>query len=201
MRTACLRVPDLLLAAELRAHPELAGRALVVASGPGAGAEIVSVSRLAAERGVHRGGSTAQARTLCPDLHVRIASPALERAARDALLDIALSFSPRATAAPRASGPYASEAAAFLDASGVDALFHSERGFASALSTRAAKLGLAGNVVIASSRHMALIAARQLSTLSSSDTEIRSSRPAPSSASSRLSPSTWLAPPMPWPKP
>ena len=99
-RYCCIRVPDLLLASELRAHPELAERPIVVASGPGPGAEIVSVSRLAARQGVRRGASTAQARTVCAELCVRIASPALERAARDALLDVALSFSPRAAAAP-----------------------------------------------------------------------------------------------------
>ena len=164
-RYLCIRVPDLLLASELRAHPELAERPSVVTSGPGPGAEIVSVSRLAARQGVRRGASTAQARTVCAELCVRIASPALERAARDALLDVALSFSPRAAAAPRASGVYANEAAVFLDASGVSALFHSERGFASALAARAAQLGLAGDVVIASSRSAALIAARQLSSL------------------------------------
>ncbi len=167
-RYCCIRVPDLLLVSELRAHPELAERPTVVASGPGPGAEVVSVSRLAARQGVGRGVSTAQARTLCAELCVRIASPALERAARDALLDVALSFSPRAAAAKRASGAYANEAAVFLDASEVSALFHSERGFASALAARAAQLGLAGDVVIASSRNVALIAARQLSITSSS---------------------------------
>jgi len=169
-RYACIRIPDLLLVSELRAHPELAERPSVVASGPGPGAEIVSVSRLAARQGVGRGTSTAQARTVCAELCVRIASPALEHAARDALLDVALSFSPRAAAAKRASGAYASEAAVFLDASGVSTLFHSERGFASALATRAAQLRLAGDVVIASSRSAALIAARQLSATASRDT-------------------------------
>ena len=185
-RYGCLRVPDLLLASELRAHPELAERPIVVASGPGPGAEIVSVSRLAARQGVRRGASTAQARTVCAELCVRIASPALERAARDALLDVALSFSPRAAAAPRASGVYASEAAVFLDASGVSALFHSERGFASALAARAAQLGLAGDVIIASSRSAALIAARQIATLSSLDLPASAASASPPSSDGEI---------------
>ena len=43
-RIACLLVPDLPLAAELRAHPELTGLPLAVASGLGPRAELVSVS-------------------------------------------------------------------------------------------------------------------------------------------------------------
>jgi protein ImuB len=118
VRTACLRVPELPLAAELRAHPELAERPFAVASGPGPRAELVAVSAEAARQGVRRLTSVAHARAICGDLRVRVASPALERAARAALLDAALSFSPRASLAPRAPGAYAAEAAVILDASG-----------------------------------------------------------------------------------
>ena len=41
VRTACCRVPELPLAAELRANPELEGRPLVLASKPGPRAELV----------------------------------------------------------------------------------------------------------------------------------------------------------------
>jgi protein ImuB len=155
-------VPDLSLAAELRAHPELHGQPVAVASGSGPGAELVAVSSEAVRRGVRRGSSVAQARADCGALHVCIASPALERAARDALLDIALSFSPRAALAPGASGAYAGEAAVQLDASGVASLFRSERGFATALGERARRLGLPGSVAVASSGSLARIAARKL---------------------------------------
>ena len=161
MRTACLRVPDLPLAAECRAHPEQGGRPLAIASGAGPRAEIVSVSPEALRRGVRRGASVAQARAVCADLCVRPASPALESAARAALLDAALSFSPRAALAPRASGAWASEAAVHLDASGIGSLFASERSFASALAARAERLGLPGDVAIASSRSTALLASRR----------------------------------------
>ncbi|MEE9606108.1 MAG: DNA polymerase Y family protein [Myxococcota bacterium] len=162
MRTACLRVPDLPLAAELRAHPELAGLPLAVASGPGPRAEVVALSPEAARRGVRLRSSVVHARTVCAALRVRVASPALERAAREALLDAALGLSPRAALAPRASGAYAGEAAAFLDASGVTSLFDSERGFASALAARADSVGLPGDVAVAGSRSAALLAARWL---------------------------------------
>jgi protein ImuB len=161
-RVACLLVPDLPLRAELRAHPELSDQPLVVASGPDARAEIVALSAAALAAGVRGWSSVAQARAACPELHVRVASPALERAARDTLLDVALSLSPRIAAAPRATGPFASEGAVFLDAAGVERLFHSERGFASALAARAERQGLPGVVSLASSRTVALLVARHI---------------------------------------
>ena len=162
LRTACCRVPDLPLAAELRAHPELAGRPVAIASGPGPRAELVAISTEAAAVGVRRSSSVAQARTVCAELCVRVASPALERAAREALLDAALSVSPRAALAPLASGSFTAEGSAFVDASGVEALFRSESGFATALAERARRLGLPAAVALASSRGTALLAARQL---------------------------------------
>jgi protein ImuB len=161
VRVACLRVPDLPLAAALRAHPELAGRPLGIATGPGPRAELVSLSPQAARRGVRRGSSVAHARAACPELQVRIASPALESAARAALLDAALACAPRAALAPRSAGAWASEAAVFVDASGVGSLFRSEPGFAAALLAQAARLGLPGDAAVASSRSVALLAARQ----------------------------------------
>jgi protein ImuB len=155
-------VPDLPLAAELRAEPELAGRPLALTSGPGARAEIVAVSSEAARRGVRRFTSVAHARSLCSELCTRVASPARESAARGALLDAALSLSPRAALASPVSGSRAAEAAVFVDASGVDALFHSEAGFAAALEARARQLGLPACVAVASSQGLARIAAREL---------------------------------------
>jgi protein ImuB len=162
MRVACCLVPDLPLAAQLRAEPELAGLPLVLASGTGPRAEIIGVSPEAERRGVRRRSSVAHARTLCSELRVRALSPALEQTARDALLDAALGCAPRAMLAPRASGVYAAEAAVLLDASGVIPLFRSEAGFAAALAARAGALGLPGCVAIASSRSVAHLAARQL---------------------------------------
>ncbi len=167
-RSACLLIPNLPLAAELRAHPELGDKPMAVASGPGPRAELIAVSAQAARRGVLAQTCVAHARAVCADLIVRVASLALESAARAALLDAALGVSPRAAEAPRSAGAFAAEAAVYLDASGVDALFHSEAGFAAALGARAQRLGLPGNVAIASSRQVAHIAARRLSGLGES---------------------------------
>ena len=65
MRVACCLVPDLPLAAQLRAEPELAGLPLALVSGPGPRAEIVGVSPQAERLGVRRRGSVANARARC----------------------------------------------------------------------------------------------------------------------------------------
>jgi protein ImuB len=161
-RIACLLVPALPLAAELRAQPELAGQPLAIAAGPGPRAEIVAVSPEAARAGVRTLTSVVHARATCAALVVRVLSPALDQAARGALLDAALSTSPRAEHAPPGSGAHAAEAAVFVDARGVAALFRSEAGFAGALAERAQRLGLPARVAVASSRSVAQIAARQL---------------------------------------
>jgi protein ImuB len=159
-RIACLLVPDLPLRAELRAHPELEQAPLAVVSGAGTRASVIALSPAARASGVQTGHSIPQARATCPGLRLRIASPALEKAARSALLDIALSLSPRAALSPRTPGLFFAEGSVFLDASGIEGLFHSEQGFASALSARAERQGLPGVVTVASSRSVALLAAR-----------------------------------------
>ena len=171
-RIACLLVPDLLVAAELRAHPELRGEPLAIASGPDPRAEVVGVSGEAARAGVRPLCSVAQARSLCARLHVRVASPSLEGAARSALRDVALSASPRIEEAPRVSGLHAGEAAVFLDATGIDRLFGSEAGFAGALLGRAGRLGLPAVLALADSRNVSLVAARSLALPGSGGVEI-----------------------------
>lgn len=162
MRVACLLVPDLPLKAESRAHPELADHAWVVASGSDARAEVVAVSPAARAAGVRPHGTVTHARAVCAELRVRVASPALERAARETLLDIALSFSPRAVLSTPGRGVFNAEAAVFLDARGVDCLFQSERGFAAAIAARADSMGLPGAISVAGSRSVALLAARRI---------------------------------------
>ena len=161
-RTACLLVPDLPLAAARRAHPELAEQPVAIASGPGPRAEILAVSDEAARCGARPFTTVVQARAACAALQIRVASPGLERAARQALLDVAASASPRVEAAPPVAGLYAAEAAVFLDASGTGSLFRSEAGLATALAARAARLGLPARVAIASTRTTARLAARTL---------------------------------------
>ena len=179
MRIACLLIPDLPLRSELRASPELIGHPLVITSGPGARAEILAVSPEAAAYRIRPGQTLPQARAVCPGIEVRIASPILERTAREALLDVALSLAPRAELAKRASGLFLSEGAVFVDASGIAALhsprkahkkeapkkseiYAAEHTFASVFHARAERAGLIGFVTLASSRGVARLAARHL---------------------------------------
>lgn len=128
----------------------------------GTGARVISLSPKAHAAGVQIGSSLAQARSVCAELRTRVASLALERSARQALLDAALSVSPRVEEAAPGSEPYAGEAAVFLDATGVEALFGSESGWATALVTRAERLGVPARVTVASSRLAAHLLARDL---------------------------------------
>jgi len=171
-RIACLLVPDLPLRAFLRARPqgpqiprdqqqEIHATAIAIASGSDGRAEIIAASPYARQQGIRPGLSIAQARSRIYELEVHPASPALEGAARQALLDIALSFSPRASPAPPPSSLlFSGEAAVYLDATGTSSLFGSEKGFASAVAARAAMLGLPGTVAIARSRNLAQRVAR-----------------------------------------
>ena len=161
-RTACFLVPDLPRYAEQRAHPELANTLWAVASHSGPRAEIISVSEQASQAGLRPALSVAQAHSICPDIKVRVASPSLQKAARQTLLDLALSVSPRAALGPPGRGLFRNHASVFVDASGVDSLFGSERAFASALGARAEKQTLPGVIVVTSSRITSLLIARQM---------------------------------------
>jgi protein ImuB len=161
-RLACLLVPDLPWVALVRAEPDLAGRPLAVAAGAGPRADVVAISPEAARRGVRLPCTTAQARAACAALEVRVAAPAVEEAGRRALLDAALSASPRVELAPPVSGLRAAEAAVFLDASGIASCFGSETGFAAALALRSHRVGLPAIAAVAGSRDVARIAARRL---------------------------------------
>lgn len=170
-RVACLLVPDLPLRAEIRAHPELAGRPFVIAAGDDARAEVIAVSPEASARGVRARGALAHARATCSEIRVRVLSPALEQATRQALVDLALSFSPRAALADRSTWAFPCEAAVLLDATGLAHLYASERHFASAVGARAEAIGLPGFVAVASSRGVAHVATRRCAAIDPSRNE------------------------------
>jgi len=160
-RVACLLAPDLPVAAALRARPELAGRPLAIVSDLGPRGTVLAVAPAAARAGVRAGDALAHARTRCAGLCASAASPALERAARAALLDAALSTSPRAALGPpRAAGPRAGEAVVHIDASGSGRVFAGEAALAGALVARAAALGVPAAAAVAGSRLVAELAAR-----------------------------------------
>lgn len=94
-RLACLWVPLFPLAARLRSEPELRHEALVVMAGKGNAARVVAATRRARRAAIRPGMTLPQARTRLPQVIARPRDDECERAAQEALLDVAESFSPR----------------------------------------------------------------------------------------------------------
>jgi protein ImuB len=92
---ACILVPLFPLAARLRSEPELKGEAVAVFEGNGNAARVIAASRRAREKGVRAGQTLPQARALLPALLARGRDRESERAAQEALLEVADTFSPR----------------------------------------------------------------------------------------------------------
>jgi protein ImuB len=147
MRVACLFIPDLPLAAALRAEPELRGKPLgIVESYRGGRGETIIAGEL-------RGLTAAQGRAVKPDLVVRSLTLEGIQSAQEALLDVASSVSPRVEdAAP---------GIAYIDLDGTAALFPTERGLMTALEARARDVALETlQIGIGPTQTTALLAAR-----------------------------------------
>ncbi len=123
-RFACLYVPDLPLATALRNEPELRHRALAIVDGP----TIVA--------GWLQGLTVAQAEAVRSDLVVRALSLEGIHSAQEALIDVAISVTPRVEESETGT--------IFLDLAGTGAIFPSERGLLGALEKRLAEVGLEG---------------------------------------------------------
>ncbi|HLN59359.1 MAG TPA: hypothetical protein VK416_12435, partial [Thermoanaerobaculia bacterium] len=83
------------LAARLRSEPDLKGDAVAIFEGNGNAARVVAAARRAREKGIQPGMTLPQARSICPGLTVRARDLESERAAQEALLEVADTFSPR----------------------------------------------------------------------------------------------------------
>jgi len=118
-RLACVAVSLFPLAARLRSEPELAREAVVIVEGNGSAARVIAASRLARRAGVRPGLTLPQARALIPKLVARPRDAECERAAQEALLEIAERFSPRI----EDDG----EGVAYLDVDGIDRRFRPAR--------------------------------------------------------------------------
>ncbi len=108
-------VPLFPLAARLRSEPELRQEALAILSGRGTAARIVAATRPARQAGVQAGLTLTQARVRLPKLIARQRDQECERAAQEALLDVAEGFSPRVEDA--------GEGLAYLDVDGIARLY------------------------------------------------------------------------------
>jgi protein ImuB len=110
-RVACIVVPLFPLAARLRSEPELTGEAVAVFDGNGNAARVVAATRPARRAGIQAGLTLPQARALLPDLLARGRDRESERAAQEALAEVAETFSPRVESA--------GEGVVYFDAAGI----------------------------------------------------------------------------------
>jgi protein ImuB len=154
MPFACIYVPNFPVAAALRAEPELQARAVAILEGKPPLEKTIAVNEKAARMGIAPGMTKAQAE-LCAELALRPRSRLQESAAHDALLDCAQSFSPCVEDAACDT--------VLLDLAGMESLFGPLPEISRALHHRAAALGLAANVAVASNPDAAVLAARGFS--------------------------------------
>ena len=151
MPFACIYVPNFSVAAALRAEPELQARSIAIYEGKPPLEKIIAVNEKAACLNIAPGMTKAQVE-LCSELALRPRSALQESTAHAVLLDCAQSFSPCV------------EDAAFdtavLDLAGMESLFGSQTEISRAIYSRAATLGLAANVAVASNPDTAALAAR-----------------------------------------
>ena len=149
MPFACIYVPNFPVAAALRAEPELHAHPVAIFEGKPPLEKIIAVNDKAV--GITPGMTKAQAE-LCAELALRPRSSLHESAAHAAVLDCAQSFSPCVEDAACDT--------ALLDLAGMESLLGSLPEISRAISNRAATLGLAANVAIASNSDTAALAAR-----------------------------------------
>lgn len=153
---AAIFIPDFPLQAWLRAYPDRTNEPLVVVRGTrrDGSASIRCVTHVAAELGLRAGMTVAQARALTPDLAVLLADETLEASARDALTDVASSFSPRVEI-----GRGQATGWAFVDVAGLDQLIGDARDVALALSNATRHVGLSASVGVGRTKTLARLAA------------------------------------------
>lgn len=158
-RIACLQVPLFPLAARLRSEPELRDEALAVLEGQAHRARVVAATRAARKSGVRPGMTLPQARALLPDLVARARDEECERAAQEALLEVAETFSPRLEDG--------GEGCVYLDVDGLEHHFPaadstaSERAAGEAMAAAAEAAGVPAWVGIAGGKLAARVAAEE----------------------------------------
>ncbi|MBF6570051.1 MAG: hypothetical protein IVW54_14375 [Candidatus Binataceae bacterium] len=168
-RIAAVLIPDFPIAAFIRSNPELREAPVAISASSAAQAELIAVSPKAAEAGVRRAMTATQARAIAGEILIARRSPAAERAALDALIDVAESISPLVEAgAPDRVWLSLDGLARLYDNSRrnhFDDLDRSspetvEAAIASDLISRARRVGLEVAVGVAANKELAYLAAR-----------------------------------------
>lgn len=153
MAFACIYVPDFPVQAVVRAEPELRGSAVALLDGTPPLLRVVAANAAALAAGIEPGMTKANAAQFT-GIALRPRSPALEKSAHAALLDLGWSVSPRLEdTAPDTI---------LLDLAGLSALFGSEEEIAARLVQQARACGIEANAGIAGEAETARVAARGL---------------------------------------
>jgi protein ImuB len=150
-RIACLWIPSWPLQALLRARPELRTQKLVVSDGLLPTSLVLGATLPLRQVGVRVGQTVAQARSLGGELTVQVLSEAHRQAARDALYDVASSFSPSIECG---------DGYVLLGVGDMAKLFPDETILGKALLVQAESVRLHGRVAIASRAATAKLLAR-----------------------------------------
>jgi protein ImuB len=149
---ACAWVPFFAVAALERGEPALVDRPVVIVRGSAPVARVVEASAAAREQRIAPGMTEAEARARCPVLVVRPTSDERVASARHALLEAALTVSPRV----EDGGP----GIVHLDVAGLGRLIGDARAIADRLVRQAGAVGLRARVGVAQSRTAARLAAQ-----------------------------------------
>jgi len=152
-RYACVRVPHFAAAAAERAEPGLRERPLAIVTGAPPATRVVEANAAAREHGVAPGMPEGEARTRCPVLALRPATPELVDSSTQALLQACLGVSPRIEEA--------GAGVVHVEIDGLERLFGSDDAIGQRLARLASRVGLPARVGVADSRVAARVAARQ----------------------------------------
>src|SRR3984885_8229062 len=143
MAFASIFVPNFMLQAVVRAEPALRACVLALIDGNPPLCHVVAVNEKAARAGIEIGMTKMNAAQFT-GVEMRPRSPAQEKIAHDALLDIGWSVSPRIEDAAQDT--------IVVDLSGLEQLFGAEPEIGAHLAWRASECGLLASVAIAANR-------------------------------------------------
>ena len=153
MAFASIHIPNFIVQAIVRTELELLPRAVAIVEGAPPLWSVVAANAAAALAGIELGMAKSQAAQF-PAVEIRHRSPAQEKSAHAALLDLAWSISPRVES-------YESDTVV-LDLHGLSALLGSEENITKELTQRAPGLGFEVRIAVASIIDVAILASRGL---------------------------------------
>lgn len=151
MGFASIFIPNFMLQAVVRSEPALRDRALAIIDGTAPVWSVVTFNEAAAKAGIAIGMTKSQVQQFC-GIEIRQRSPAREKAAHAALLDLGWSLSPRVEDAAPDN--------VVVDLDGLNSLFGPDETIANQLAERASRLGLVAQIGVAPQIESASVAAR-----------------------------------------